>query len=44
MDSRQIFPEDYFEGLRVIEVGAGCGLTSIYAALRGANVVITDMD
>ena len=28
----------------MIEVGAGCGLTSIYGALRGANVTITDMD
>ncbi|CAM9946684.1 unnamed protein product [Ascophyllum nodosum] len=44
MDSRQVFPEEYFEGRRVIEVGAGCGLTSIYAALRGADVTITDMD
>ena len=31
-------------GRRMIEVGAGCGLTSIYGALRGANVTITDMD
>lgn len=44
MDSRQVFPEKHFEGCRVIEVGAGCGLTSIYAALRGADVTITDMD
>lgn len=44
MDSRQVFPEEYFKGRRVIEVGAGCGLTSIYAALRGAEVTITDMD
>lgn len=44
MDSRQVFPEEYFVGCRVIEVGAGCGLTSIYAAMRGAHVTITDMD
>ncbi|CAN0265646.1 unnamed protein product [Pylaiella littoralis] len=44
MDSRQVFPEHHFSGRRVIEVGAGCGLTSIYAALRGADVTITDMD
>ncbi|CAM9988676.1 unnamed protein product [Laminaria digitata] len=44
MDSRQVFPEDHFVGRRMIEVGAGCGLTSIYGALRGANVTITDMD
>lgn len=39
-----MYPEDYFVGRRVIELGAGCGLTSIYAALRGADVTITDMD
>eukprot|EP00903_Cladosiphon_okamuranus_P019209 g17663.t1 len=44
MDCRQVFPEDHFVGRSVIEVGAGCGLTSIYAVLRGANVTITDMD
>jgi predicted nicotinamide N-methyase len=43
MDSRQVFAEDYFVGKRIIEVGAGCGLTSIYAALRGADVTLTDM-
>lgn len=44
MDSRQVFQEGHFVGRRIIEVGAGCGLTSIYAALRGADVTITDMD
>eukprot|EP00752_Nemacystus_decipiens_P008253 g7380.t1 len=44
MDCRQVFPEDHFVGRTVIEVGAGCGLTSIYAVLRGADVTITDMD
>ncbi|CAM9952885.1 unnamed protein product, partial [Hapterophycus canaliculatus] len=44
MDCRQVFPEDHFVERRVIEVGAGCGLTSIYAVLRGADVTITDMD
>eukprot|EP00611_Tribonema_gayanum_P028868 TRINITY_DN7559_c0_g1_i3.p1 TRINITY_DN7559_c0_g1~~TRINITY_DN7559_c0_g1_i3.p1 ORF type:complete len:195 (-),score=28.55 TRINITY_DN7559_c0_g1_i3:70-654(-) len=44
MESRQVFAEDFFSGKRIIEVGAGCGLTSIYAALRGAKVVLTDMD
>jgi predicted nicotinamide N-methyase len=38
-----VFAEDFFKGKRIIEVGAGCGLTSIYAALRGANVTLTDM-
>lgn len=44
MDCRQVFSEDHFVERRVIEVGAGCGLTSIYAVLRGADVTITDMD
>ncbi|CAM9406274.1 unnamed protein product [Ectocarpus fasciculatus] len=44
MDCRQAFPEEHFVGRRVIEVGAGCGLTSIYTILRGAHATITDMD
>ena len=43
-DTRSVFPPGYFVGKRVVEVGAGCGLTSILLALLGADVTITDMD
>jgi len=37
------FQEGYFKNKRVIEIGSGCGLVGISAALLGANVVLTDM-
>ena len=38
------FPAGSLHGKRVVEVGAGIGLTSILLALLGADVVMTDMD
>lgn len=43
-DTRSVFSPGYFAGKRVVEVGAGCGLTSVLLALLGADVTITDMD
>ncbi|KAL6058859.1 Methyltransferase-like protein 21B [Balamuthia mandrillaris] len=36
--------EHKWEGKRVLEVGAGCGLVGIALALQGANVVMTDLE
>lgn len=41
-DDRERFPS--FESRRVIEFGAGCGLTSMLLAIRGAHVTLTDID
>lgn len=43
-DNRDIFPKDYFKGKRVLEVGAGCGLTSLLLVMLGADVTMTDID
>jgi len=43
-DDRARFPEGSLVGKRVVEVGAGCGMTSILLALLGADVTLTDMD
>ena len=43
-DDLRWFPAGSLSGRRVMEVGAGCGLTSILLALLGANVTLTDMD
>jgi len=44
IDSRQRFPEGDFKGKKVLELGSGCGLVGIYAAILGANVYFTDMN
>ena len=43
-DDRSRFPEGYFAGKTVCELGAGVGLTSILLALLGAEVALTDLD
>jgi len=43
-DDARHFPAGSFNGKRVVEVGAGIGLTSILLTLLGAEVVMTDMD
>ena len=40
----QNFNENAFDGLEVLEVGAGCGLVGLLLASLGANVVLTDRD
>jgi hypothetical protein len=43
-DDRSRFPHGSFEGKRIIEMGAGCGLTSLLLLFLGANVTMTDID
>mmetsp|Transcript_15053 Transcript_15053/g.44590 ORF Transcript_15053/g.44590 Transcript_15053/m.44590 type:complete len:290 (-) Transcript_15053:28-897(-) len=43
-DDRDRFPAGHFKDKRVLEVGAGCGLTGILLAHLGARVTITDLD
>lgn len=43
-DNREVFPSGFWCGKRVLEVGAGCGLTGILLTLLGADVTITDID
>lgn len=43
-DNSSFFPVGSFDGKRILEVGAGVGMTSILLALMGANVTLTDLD
>jgi hypothetical protein len=38
----QCFPEGHWQGKRVIELGGGTGMLSIFVALLGAHVTLTD--
>jgi len=44
VDDRSRFPQGWFRDRRVLEVGAGVGMTSVLLALLGARVTCTDMD
>ena len=39
-DNRDIFPSDYLQTCRVLELGAGCGLVGIYLCLLGAKMTL----
>lgn len=42
-DNRKLFPEQYLNSCRAIELGAGCGLVGLYICHLGANhTVLTD--
>jgi len=43
-DNAEVFPHGSLNGKRILEVGAGVGLTSILLALLGADVTLTDID
>ena len=40
--NQDVFPGDHFRGKKVVEVGAGTGVTGIGLAMGGANVTLTD--
>jgi predicted nicotinamide N-methyase len=47
LETQSVYPRDFLQGKRVLELGAGCGLVGMLAAspmLGAAQVVITDLD
>ncbi len=42
-ENDQVFPKNYFEGKRVIELGAGCGLVGLTLGTQKAHVWLTDL-
>ena len=39
-DNQEIFPSDYLQTCRVLELGAGCGLVGIFLCLLGAKMTL----
>jgi predicted nicotinamide N-methyase len=44
LSNQKVFKEGYWKGKRLVELGAGVGVTGILAASLGASVVLTDLD
>eukprot|EP01098_Paradermamoeba_levis_P012844 TRINITY_DN5710_c0_g1_i1.p1 TRINITY_DN5710_c0_g1~~TRINITY_DN5710_c0_g1_i1.p1 ORF type:complete len:239 (-),score=81.95 TRINITY_DN5710_c0_g1_i1:114-830(-) len=42
VENQQEFPLDFWKEKKVIELGSGCGLVGITAAVLGADIVLTD--